>query len=960
MFKKIHRGRIATGAVALIAMVGSSAALVSQPAAAAGPPTILALSSVLRLPLVGVIYIGKPFQYIVRVANNGAGNNEVLVDGAMVTGTMPAGLTMSATPSLFASGGGAVAFTPTLDCSGSSTSAISCTVNNIPTNGWVDIQLSGNAAANLDPTGLATLSTTLSSTQVNSSSGTTLTSNIDPYPDDIAVTVGTVAIPVGGTGILPLTLKNTDPAVTTNSTVTARLELPATTPGLSVTTVPAGCVLVVGPPAGKVQYDCTTPGQLLPNATHTFNFGVTAAAPGASTSVTVTGTLVLGPTINDTNPANNVGSGIVSVGPTAADDSLNVPFGASYSGNTILANDVIAAGATVAKTTSPTNGTASVSSAGVVTYTPNVNFTGIDTFTYTVTNPNGLTAAATVTLHIAPGAKNDAATTAAGTAVSASAAGNDFAATGASWSKLAGPANGTATMTAAGAYTYTPNGGFSGSDSFTYQITNPDGSQATATVTISVTPKAVNDSVTVVANAVANGTAAGNDIYAIGATFSKTSGPSHGTVTLAVDGSYNYTPTPGYSGPDSFAYAITNPDSSTAAAIVSISVTPIATNDSNATMVNTAVSGSMKANDVANAAATFALASGAGHGTVAVTSSGSYTYTPAAGYVGNDSFTYTVTNPDGAFATATVAISVAVVAVTAPVAVNDTVSLPFGSVASGSVANNDTWLPGAVWTVATGPAHGTLTMASTGSYTYTPSAGYSGPDTFTYTITNPNGLTSTASVTINVGPRALSDDIRTTAGTPVSGDISTNDNVAVGAVFSKVADPAHGTVVVNANGTYTYTPAANFSGIDTFTYRVVNPDGSSATATVTVHVGPRAVSSSIVTTGTTAGNANDGGLSAPGATCALQVGVTRGSLIMNPDCTYSYTAAPGYSGQDSFTYRLTNPDGTNSSGTVTINVRKTGQLPATGSDVQAPLTFAFALAALGGLLVMVSRRRRLL
>ena len=960
MFKKMHRSRLATGFVAALALVGSSAALVSQPAAAAGPPTILALSSVLRVPLVGVIYIGKPFLYIVRVNNNGAGNNEVLVDGATITGTMPSGLTMNAVPSLFASGGGIVAFTPTLDCSASSTSAISCTVNNIPTNGWVDIQLPGDAATNLDPTSLATLTTTLASTQVNSSSGTTITSNIDPYPDDIAVTVGSVAIAVGGSGIVPLTLRNTDPAVTTNSTVTGRFELPASTPGLTITTVPAGCVLVASPPAGKIQYDCTTTGRLLPNASQTFSFGVSAAAGAASTSVTAAGNLVLGPTINDTNTANNVGSGVISVGPTAANDSLNVGYGSSYSGNGIVANDVIAAGATFAKTTNPTNGTATVSAAGVVTYTPNANFTGTDSFTYTVTNPNGLSAVATVIMHIAPGAVNDSASTPAGTAVIATAATNDVASAGATWSKLSGPTNGTAAMTSAGSYTYTPNAGFSGTDSFTYQVTNPDGSQGTATVSISVTPKAANDALTMVANAVGNGMVSGNDVYAIGAAFSKTSGPSHGSVTLAADGNYNYTPTAGYSGPDSFAYLITNPDGTTAAAVVSISVTPIANNDSNATSVNTAVTGSVKANDVANAAAVFALASGAGHGTVTVQPGGSYTYTPTTGYVGNDSFTYTVTNPDGTFASATVAISVSFVAVTAPMAVNDVFSLPFGSVASGTVANNDTWLPGATWAVATGPTHGTLTLASTGGYTYTPAAGYSGPDTFTYVLTNPNGLTSTALVTINVGPRALSDDIRTTAGTPVSGDVSTNDNVSVGATFSKATDPAHGTVVVNANGTYTYTPSASFSGVDTFTYLVVNPDGSSATATVTVHVGPRAASISIVTTGTAAGNANDGGLAAPGATCALQSGATRGALILNPDCTYSYTASPGFAGQDSFTYRLTNPDGTNSSGTVTINVRKTGQLPATGTDALGLAGLALALAAVGGLMVAVSRRRRVL
>ena len=111
-------------------------------------------------------------------------------------------------------------------------------------------------------------------------------------------------------------------------------------------------------------------------------------------------------------------------------------------------------------------------------------------------------------------------------------------------------------------------------------------------------------------------------------------------------------------------------------------------------------------------------------------------------------------------------------------------------------------------------------------------------------MTDADGDVSTATVTLNVAsvddlPVAKADTFAATEDTVLNGSVAGNDTLSGdgGNVFALGTGAAHGTVTVNADGTFTYTPSANYNGPDSFTYTLTDADGDVSTATVTLNVG---------------------------------------------------------------------------------------------------------------------------
>lgn len=268
--------------------------------------------------------------------------------------------------------------------------------------------------------------------------------------------------------------------------------------------------------------------------------------------------------------------------------------------------------------------------------------------------------------------------------------------------------------------------------------------------------------------------------------------PMHGTAVVQPNKTILYTPAPGYLGDDYFHYQIADDWGELSnVALVAIVVrapntAPVAVNDSyigtKNTTLNIAPSIGLFINDSDDVSFTldsFDAASVHG-GTVTVNSDGSFSYTPATGYVGIDTFTYTIKDTPGLTDTATVTIDVR--DPNNPVATDDGVYTTRRnlnlSIAAPGVLGNDTTAIGTLTATAgtfATTAGGSVTMNIDGSFTYFPLTGFTGLDTFTYTADNGTG-TDTATVTI----RVLPDVFVKLQQIPYSSDLLTQDCASQG------------------------------------------------------------------------------------------------------------------------------------------------------------------------------------
>ncbi|MBN9605680.1 MAG: tandem-95 repeat protein [Actinomycetales bacterium] len=584
----------------------------------------------------------------------------------------------------------------------------------------------------------------------------------------------------------------------------------------------------------------------------------------------------------------------VTVGPVATADTASAVSGL-VTLIPVLDNDLGTA-KSVGAAGPAGHGTVTVTPGGV-SYTPDPNFSGTDTFSYTLSADGG-SDTATVTVTVAPDAIADTASTGAGITVSLDPRGNDHG-TALAVTGVGAAGHGTVTFTATGV-TYTPAAGFSGTDSFTYALSG-DGGTDTATVTVTVSPAAVDDTASAVSGVASSIDVLANDLGAA-RTVTAASDGAQGTVTFTATG-VTYTPAAGFSGTDSFEYTLTA-DGGTDTATVTVTVAPRAIDDSSSAVAGTPAAIDVLGNDRGTTTAVTGATDGA-HGTVTFTPAG-VVYTASASFSGTDTFTYTMA-ADGGSDTATVTVTVL------PFAVDDTVTSVAGAPVTVPVLANDRGASLSVTGVGT-PGHGTASFTATG-VTYTPTAGFSGTDTVTYTATD-GSATTTATITITVRPDAVDDTASTDAGSSATIAVLGND-LGTGRSVTAATDGAHGTVTFTATGV-TYTPAPGFSGTDVFRY-TLTADGGTDTADVTVTVAPVALADSASTTpGTTVAIpvlGNDLGLprSVTGVTAPA-----HGTVTFTPSGV-TYTPATGFTGVDTFVYTLS-ADGGSDTATVTVTV----------------------------------------
>ena len=518
----------------------------------------------------------------------------------------------------------------------------------------------------------------------------------------------------------------------------------------------------------------------------------------------------------------------------------------------------------------------------------------------------------------------------------------------------------------------------------------------TAKVEVTVTPVndlpvAKDDAATINEDDKATGNVLTNDTDADGDTLSASldTGPSKGTLVFSSDGSFTYTPNANVSGTDSFTYTADDGNGGTDSATVTITINPLAdapvakddtatTDEDKAVIINVLANDSDADGDTLKVSS----ASAASDGTVTVNADGTITYDPDANFTGTDSFTYTIT--DGAL-TATAKVTITVTGVNdPPVAVDDKFTTAEDTkliVAAPGVLAGDTDADGDPLTasLATGPTNGTVTVNGDGSFTYTPNGNFNGPDSFTYKIEDGKGGSDIGQVDISVtavndAPVAAGQKLTTNEDIKLDGTVTATDADGDTLTFKLGTGPTNGTLVFNSDGTFSYTPALNKSGTDSFTFTASDGTATSNVATIDITVtavndAPDAVDDKGVTDSDTKlevlapgilGNDTDpegsaltvAAVNGSAGNVNTQITLPSGALLtVNDDGSYTYDPngkfeglGAGNTATDSFTYQATDGSLTD---TATVKITITGDNePPTATDdtaavdADAPLTVA--------------------
>ncbi len=328
--------------------------------------------------------------------------------------------------------------------------------------------------------------------------------------------------------------------------------------------------------------------------------------------------------------------------------------------------------------------------------------------------------------------------------------------------------------------------------------------------------------------------------------------PASGSLLLNPDQSFTYTPNAAFSGVDQFTYTVRDGEGATATGTVTITVlapnTPPQAVDDEALTTAGPVTIDLLANDSDPDGDTLrivALGTPA-YGSVTVGAGQTVTYWPQAGFTGTDRFSYTIDDGRGEAATATVTVRVEpgnAPPSAATLALSTGVDTPIAFDPREGAADPDgdpLRLEGIGM-----PAAGRVAVNGDGSLTYTPDPGFSGEDSFTYTLGDGRGGSATGMVTVtvarpNAAPVAGTDSVTTAFETPVTVDVLANDSDPDGdpLQLESLGFPAHGRLAINADGSLTYTPDAGFSGEDSFTYTVGDRRGGRASAEVRITVAP--------------------------------------------------------------------------------------------------------------------------
>ncbi len=619
----------------------------------------------------------------------------------------------------------------------------------------------------------------------------------------------------------------------------------------------------------------------------------------------------------------------------------------------------------------PTNGKLSGTGPNL-SYMPNENFNGTDSFTFkvndgtidseeatvkikllAVNDPPTASYAGTIFRQSPPEAKDDDVVTEEDSAVSIKLEGHDANEDELTYTVVEVPSHGKLSGTVPN-LKYTPNRNFSGTDSFTFKVSDKAAESAVATISIKV--KAVNDAPIAkddqvstredvpisVIDVLTNDTDQDGDSLSID---SFTQG-KNGSVAVNTDSTLSYTPKPNFNGSDSFTYTVCDGKGGSSKATVNVKVKAV--NDKPSvddidviTQEDKEVAIKLTGKDADGDVLSYSVVKGPSHGSLSGTAP-RLKYTPKANFNGSDSFSFKVSDNSGGSVTAKVSITVKP-SNDPPMAYSDSITTLEDEAVSITLAGGDDDGDIITYRVVSGPSHGSL-KGRAPRLIYSPNPNFNGSDRLTFKTSDRRAESDTATVSITVNavndaPTANNSSVITKEGKSVSISLTGTDPDGDLLTYIVVTGPAHGSLkgIAGTSPKVSYTPEENFSGTDSFTFKVSDKTAESAVATALITVQaindrPNAKDDSTTTKEDTKISSidvlkNDTDMENDPLKVVSVTQGKNGSVSINKDNTLSYTPNENFYGADAFTYTISDDKGGTDAAAVRVKVEAVNDTP---------------------------------
>jgi hypothetical protein len=585
---------------------------------------------------------------------------------------------------------------------------------------------------------------------------------------------------------------------------------------------------------------------------------------------------------------------------------------------------------TFGPTGSAVGGQVNINPSGVYTFTADTGFSGAGSFQYEVTDSNTGCSPVQGTVNVlisSPIAGN----TSIGGCIDSTVTGNlqPLVTSGFSpyfFAQGSSVSGGGVTVQGNGDFSFTPNPGLSGPAGFDYVVFDSVGCTAAGLVNLNFgSPVIAPSGIDLCTNISASGNLSSQ---VSGGTLPYTFGPTGssvgGTATIQPGGGYVFTPTTGFVGTASFDYQVVDGGGCTATGTLQIDYdAPIASAGSATICENNSLIGGTLSATGGTPPYTFAIVTNGTFGTATITNAttGTFNYVPDPDSFGTDSFTFQVTDANGCVSNiATFTITINQSPITNVLAINDCINTPVvGGLAQQVVGP----LP-LLFSLTGTPFGGTASVDPIGNFTFIPTNGFTGPAGFVYEVIDGNGCNATGAVDITVSTPVVSPSgVNTCLNTPVSGDLAPLVTSGFpGYTFGFLA-AAGGTASVSSTGLYNFVPFTGFSGPAGLVYSVTDSNGCFELGTVDININSLAATNAPILSCEPSFSSNlnffvTGGTGALTFTGPLSI--SCGQVSIAADGSFTYTAPSGFTGSCDFTYQVSDAQGCNSTGAISVAI----------------------------------------